>query len=96
MPGRLILIHGRKDPDEEMNDWGFNGPILEGVEYLVVTYNTHYRLGFVDEAACRAAMEATGWEEWDENQLLIQFHDDMVKTKDGYFGDWEVQFNAEV
>ncbi len=92
--GRLLLIHGRHDPDETLDDWGFNGPTLEGVEYLVVTYNSHYRLGFVDEASFLRAKELTGWEEWDDKQLLMQFHDDMVHTKDGYFGDWEVQFNG--
>lgn len=91
MSGRMMMIHGRKDPDEEMDDWGFNGPILEGVEYLVVTYNAHYRLGFVDAESCAKAKEVTGWDEWDQNQLLIEFHHDMVKTKEGYFGDWEVQ-----
>jgi len=97
----MLLIHGRKNPDDEMNDWGFDGPVLEGVEYLVVTYNTHYRLGFRDAEAMKRAKDLTGWEEWDDDQLLIQFHDDLVKTSGlgedtHYYGDWEVQLNAKV
>lgn len=91
--GKLLLSHGRLNPDESLNDWGFQGPMLEGVSFLVVTYNIHYRIGFVDTEARSRAQELTGWEEWDDNQLLMQFHDDMVKTKQGFFGDWEVYIN---
>lgn len=95
---RLLLIHGRFDPDEQLEEWGFNGPDIEGIEALHSTYETHRVVRFKDRAAAQRAHALTAWEWWDENALLMQFHDDMLKTTcisaDGpamYFGDFELQ-----
>lgn len=95
---RLLLIHGRFDPDESLDDWGFNGPDIEGVEALHVTYQQTFVLQFADRASCQKAAILTGWREWDELALEMTFHDDMLKTinvaADGpamFFGDYEVQ-----
>lgn len=39
IPGQVFvhLLHGRDDPDEEMQDWGYTGPILGPFEYIHVT-----------------------------------------------------------
>lgn len=62
-----------------------------------VTYNAHYVLWFKDHASAQKAHALTGWEWWDENALLMAFHDDTLKTQaiaaDGpvmYFGDHEL------
>lgn len=34
----LQLLHGRNHPDEEMNDWGFNGPLLGPLDWARFTY----------------------------------------------------------
>jgi hypothetical protein len=95
---RLLLIHGRFDPDETMEDWGFNGPDIEGVEALHVTYQQTYVLHFTDAAAATKAHALTGWPYFDQDALELTFHDDMLKTvcvaADGpamFFGDWELQ-----
>ncbi len=38
------LIHGRKEPNQEMDEWGFDGPILGPYESVHCTYCTHLRL----------------------------------------------------
>lgn len=94
----FLLIHGRHDPDEDMQDWGFNGPRLHGVEALHVVYQTSFILHFTDSASADKAHAQTGWEFWDDNALELQFHQDMLKVHpiacDGpmaYYGDWELQ-----
>ena len=32
------LFHGRNDPDEDMDDWGFDGPCLGPIEGVRLTY----------------------------------------------------------
>jgi hypothetical protein len=40
----LQLYHGRKDPAEQMEDWGFVGPTFGPLSYVVQTYRTTIRL----------------------------------------------------
>lgn len=84
----LYLHHGRKTADEELEDWGFDGPRLQGVTGIHVTYLTHYSVHFESAEACATAQALTGWDRWDVNALRMLFEDDLVKTKDGLFGDW--------
>lgn len=97
----LLLIHGRHDPDEQMEEWGFNGPTLQGIEALHVTYQQTFVLHFKDRASCQTAQALTGWPEWDDRALELQFHDDMLKVipiaSDGpvaFYGDYELQVHS--
>lgn len=38
------LFHGRKDPTEDLDDWGEQGPVFF-VDWFHVTYGTHVRMG---------------------------------------------------
>jgi hypothetical protein len=40
----LQLYHGRKDPAEQMDDWGFTGPTFGPLAYVVQTYFSTLRL----------------------------------------------------
>ena len=89
------MIHGRSSPDEELNWWGFDGPVLKGVSWVACTYNVHWRICFESKEDFDFAKEATGWEEWDENQLLLKFYDDMLEARDAngkpaWYGDWSI------
>lgn len=89
----LQLLHGRKTMTEKMDDWGFNGPRLGGVSYFHVTYGLTMTAGFADKTAYEAAQVATGWDSWDEGDFCLEvpLADGCIKTKDGFFGDWEFQ-----
>ena len=39
----LKLMHGRGSPNQQMNDWGFDGPVLGPFEAVHFTYITHVR-----------------------------------------------------
>jgi hypothetical protein len=88
----LYLQHGRKTPDERLEDWGSEGPRLKGVAGIHQTYGNAANVHFTDRAAMLEAQRLTGWEEWDDNALTMKWHEDMVLCVcDGvasYYGDW--------
>ncbi len=46
------LFHGRKDPKQDMNDWGEDGGILGGFDFAHVTYGNDIKCGNDFESAC--------------------------------------------
>ncbi|HEY4311067.1 MAG TPA: hypothetical protein VGN12_16570 [Pirellulales bacterium] len=70
----LRLYHGRKDPDEDMDDWGFNGPTFGPLSAVVMTYLTTVRI--------------YGTRPCDE--LWLDTTRDMVKWRGNYYGDFEI------
>jgi hypothetical protein len=76
VPGNMYLrlYHGRNDPDQEMDDWGFNGPTFGPLSSYVHTY------------CCTFRMRA----ESDTQEVWLETHDDMIRWEDCYFGDMEV------
>ena len=88
---RLFLYHGRKTVDEEVEDWGYDGPTIEDVNYLHDTYHSNLTIAFRTRAAMHKAIEITGWEIRDKHAYLLQvpITEGLMKTKDGFFGDWD-------
>jgi hypothetical protein len=91
----LHLFHGRDDPDQEMDDWGEDGPTIGPLSSFQVTYMTHYRIEFVDKEKFDKFKKLTGWEEWTDLTLLMSFKEDMVECGGKYYGDWELITNEE-
>lgn len=94
---KLVLLHGRDYPDQDMDNWGYNGPHLEGVKYVHSVYG-NLTIGFKSLKEAQTAHELTGWPYFDEAVLEITFHEDLVlcRSKNGnqYYGDWELQEDA--
>jgi hypothetical protein len=44
----IRLFHGRTDPDQNMDDWGSDGPVFGPYTYVHTTYTTLIRLGDSD------------------------------------------------
>ena len=45
----LRLFHGRNDPDQNMEDWGEDGPVFGPLEFVHTTYSFHLKLGLSDD-----------------------------------------------
>lgn len=90
---RLITLHGRRSPDEQMDDWGFDGPSFDGIRAIHVTYSSQYNLHFETTEFAQKCVDVTGWEWFDEDAVQMQFHDDLLYMPNSseYFGDWELQ-----
>ena len=50
----LRLYHGRNDPQEDLEDWGSEGPVFGPYESIQITYESHIKMhsdsGFDDLA----------------------------------------------
>jgi hypothetical protein len=72
----LLLMHGRKDPRTNLDNWGSDGPILK-IDWLHVTYNATFHVGWIQP-------DGTA----DETELYFAqgclFYDNI------FYGDWEV------
>jgi hypothetical protein len=44
----IRLIHGRIDPEQDMDNWGSDGPVFGPYEFVHTTYASFVRLGSED------------------------------------------------
>lgn len=79
----LHLFHGRDAIDQEMDDWGFNGPTIGPLKYVHTTYGNHIKLGFVDEADIK---------KFDLDKIMpdLNVNEGLVVYQGRYYGDWSV------
>jgi hypothetical protein len=82
MPVFLELFHGRKSVNEDLQDWGEQGPILGPLKYVHTTYGADLKLQTVD--GVEGNLDVVGHELPD-----LVFYDGM------FYGDWSV-FSPEV
>ena len=45
----IRLFHGRCDPQEEMNDWGTDGPVFGPYKFVHTTYKNYIRLNNLED-----------------------------------------------
>jgi len=86
----LLFLHGRTDPDENLDDWGEDGPTLF-CDWVHMTYLSSVNIGWGSEEA--GPMDGSGKED------AIYFHKDLIavreKGKTMYYGDFEVMSAKE-
>jgi hypothetical protein len=90
----ISLYHGRNTKQEQLDGWGFDGPVIGGIEKFHVTYHSHLRLFFKDvEYALRVAAEQ-GWAyegAYDGvAEVWVWFVEDLFPAGGKYYGDWTV------
>ena len=73
----LKLLHGRTHPDEQLEDWGFDGPVLGPFEAVHFTYATHVR--------CFPKSS-----DGDAEVIELRYHDDLIFHDGKYYGDFEI------
>lgn len=70
----LHLFHGRTTAEEDMNDWGEDGPVLGPLSYVHTTYGTDIKI--------------THAQSGEDGSLTIV--GDMVRYGGKLYGDWSV------
>jgi hypothetical protein len=94
------MFHGRNAPDESLDNWGFDGPTLEGVAAVHSTYGNQ-RVFFDSPESLKAAQLLTGWDDFHCGESLdMPIHEDLlvISLPDGrkqYFGDWKIQSETQ-
>ena len=88
-PGLYLgLFHGRNDPDQRMDGWGFNGPTIGPLEWCHTTYASDIKIEFV------SASDALRYFKCEDCQQVLGIHGDMLVYDGKYFGDWTVYYIA--
>ena len=84
-PGLYLgLFHGRDTPDEEMNEWGFEGPMIGPLRWVHTTYAFTIRIEFVHQSDALRYFSSA------EVEQDLTFSGDMLAFGDQFFGDWTV------
>jgi hypothetical protein len=76
LPGKMYLrlYHGRTDPAQEMDDWGFVGPTFGPLSCYVQTYCCNFRIHGDD----------------DSSEVWLEKHDDVIRWDGCFYGDMEL------
>ena len=72
----IKLFHGRRDPAQEMDDWGERGPILGPFRWVHTTYGRDIHIGG----------ECPPWDSVGD----LHVRDGMVHYDGIWYGDWSV------
>lgn len=89
---KLTLTHGRDDPNEDMDDWGYEGPTIFCVKSVQQMYAHRFIVTFQNDSSRDEAQRLTGWPKWEETSLEMLRRDDLIEVCEAgkpakYFGD---------
>lgn len=88
---KLVLLHRRRTTAEDMKDWRYDGPTIEGVKYFHSTYQSTFTIRFISKGFADQAAAIAGWNPWDESVLEMEFEDECLKCGNSLYGDWDLQ-----
>lgn len=99
----LHLFHGRSSPDEELDDWGCDGPCIGPLNYVHITYACDVKLAcsydvarkfFPDVVAAEEQRDAEYAEKYGREtsrgelfEHRICFHEDLLPHDGKFYGD---------
>jgi hypothetical protein len=87
-PGLYLgLFHGRKDSSDQMDGWGFSGPLIGPLSFVHTTYTNVIKLGFHNPADADEFLPG-------QSMHTLTINGDMVHYKDCYYGDWTVFYTT--
>ena len=75
----IQLFHGRHTPEEELEDWGFDGPVLGPFPWYHITYGCDVKLG--DDPIIVGG---------EEIQFPVHDSNDMIPFLGAYYGDMSI------
>ena len=86
-PGMYLkLLHGRSTIDEEMDDWGNDGPWIGPLAWFHCTYLANVGVGFTGGEEL-AAMGTSN-----DFPSPMSLHEGLLYYDGIYYGDWELQY----
>jgi hypothetical protein len=86
----LGMYHGRNTLDEDLSDWGFNGPMIP-IENLTVTYFEHYRIQVrPDLVDTVSKMFSALPEDWIDLAIV----NDLLQCDGKFYGDWSIFYHV--
>lgn len=97
----LLLMHGRNDPNQDMDDMGYAGPTLRGIPFCHFTYtsfisisdygNMHHALTFEGDQLKLVMREEDAVSALLDDEVGVKEIIEGILCRVMYFGDWEFQ-----
>lgn len=81
----LKLLHGRAPYNQELDDWGSDGPWIGPIKWFHCTYLRTFSLGFTDGEEFLSTFPSN------VIPTPIYFFEEMIYYDGVYYGDWEIQ-----
>lgn len=95
------LFHGRSAADTDMDDWGFDGPVIGPLDYVHTTYAAEVKLHFADARRAPQYFRDAGFvtnlatgECSPCPEASLDITHDLIVFDGRYFGDWTVFFSS--
>lgn len=86
-PGLYLgLFHGRHEPRERMNGWGFDGPTIGPLRWCHTTYATDIKIEFENAADAAEYFGVV------EEQFELNIDADLLVFDGKYYGDWTAYY----
>lgn len=83
MPGLYLgLFHGRDGPREEMQDWGFDGPMIGPLKWFHTTYACTLRVAF------ERGEDAMRYFGTHQTEHFLKLDGDLLLFEGKFYGDW--------
>ena len=89
---KLTPLHGRHDPNQNMDQIGFKGPDTYGIASIKLTYMETIRLEFKSPEMASCAHKLTGWDYWngEPDILSVPLCEGMIVADNCYYRDWVI------
>ncbi len=97
----LHLFHGRESIEEDLEDWGADGPTIGPIKYCHTTYTTEVKFAFSSKEAYEKFkgtphMHFHIHEPSNYYAAHLNIAGDCLQCGDMYYGDWSVFYQKEV
>jgi len=84
-PGMYLgLFHGRDEPKQKMDDWGFKGPMIGPLRWVHTTYTQTIKIAF------ESVSDAARFFSAHHAEHFMELDGDLLVFAGKYYGDWTV------
>ncbi len=84
----LKLFHGRDSPNQDMDDWGFEGPTIGPLSFVHTTYATDIKVCFANEETERKFFPNNTLSYPDS--VTFPVVEACIEFNGKFYGDWSV------
>ena len=90
----LALFHGRDTKKEDMDDWGYDGPLIGPLRYVHTTYDSNVKIAFAEGSDELILRPFTVYGLKGGDDILFRTEEGLFPFKRRFYGDWTV-FNLK-
>ena len=86
----LALFHGRDTITEDMNDWGYSGPLIGPLRYVHTTYDSNVKIAFMGGSDDLILRPIVVYGMQREDEIIFRTKEGLLPFGGKFYGDWTV------